>query len=217
MKQIKWKILISAVIILLPICFGLMMWNSLPDRMATHWNFAGEADGWSSKAVAVFGINGLMLAAHLACVLFTLADPKNKGQSQKVIGMVLWLCPLISLVVSGLIYGAALGLEMNVNLQASVLCGCLFIIVGNYLPKTRQNYTIGIKVPWALHSEENWNRTHRFAGRLWVAAGVVMFLTVLLPQSWLWPVLMGAIFIPAFLPMAYSYWIYRKEEEKGES
>lgn len=213
MKQSKVKIWISVIILLLPMAVGLALWNRLPDQMATHWNMAGEVDGWSSKPFAVFGIAGILLAAHLACVLITLADPKNKGQSQKVMGMILWLCPVISLVVSGLIYGAALGLEMNVNLQASVLCGCLFVIVGNYLPKTKQNYTIGIKVPWALYSEENWNRTHRFAGRLWVAAGIVMFATILLPSNWLWPVLMAAIFIPAFAPMVYSYWIYRTQEK----
>lgn len=214
MTRNKWKIAISVVVILLPILFGLAIWNQLPEQMPTHWNMAGEVDGWSSKAFAVFGLPGILLAVHLLCVILTAADPKNKDQSHKVMGMILWLCPIISLVVQGMIYGAALGLEMNIHIQVSVLMGCMFVLIGNYLPKTKQNYTIGIKVMWALNSEENWNRTHRFAGRLWVAAGIVMFATILLPDGWLWPVVLVGILVPAFAPMIYSYWIYRQEQKR---
>ncbi len=214
MKQNKWKILISAGIILLPVLFGLAIWNRLPEQMPTHWNMAGEVDGWSSKAFTVFGLPGILLGAHLACILGTRTDPKNKDQNRKVMGMVLWLCPVVSLVVSGMTYGAALGMEMNVKLQASVLLGAMFIIIGNYLPKTKQNYTIGIKVPWALHSEENWDRTHRLAGRLWVAGGILMLATVFLPQDWTWPVMLVGLVIPTILPMGYSYLLYRKETRK---
>ena len=103
---------------------------------------------------------------------------------------------------------------MNVKLQASVLMGAMFIIIGNYLPKTKQNYTIGIKVPWALHSEENWDRTHRLAGRLWVAGGILMLATVFLPQDWTWPVMLVGLVVPTILPMGYSYLLYHKETRK---
>ncbi|MBO7171229.1 MAG: DUF1648 domain-containing protein, partial [Clostridia bacterium] len=44
-KQNKWKILISSIVILLPMLFGLIMWDRLPEQMAIHWGLAGEADG----------------------------------------------------------------------------------------------------------------------------------------------------------------------------
>ena len=55
MKENKFKIVISSVVILLPVLFGLMMWNALPDTMATHWGAGGNVDGFSGKAFVVFG------------------------------------------------------------------------------------------------------------------------------------------------------------------
>ena len=71
--------------------------------------------------------------------------------------------------------------------------GVLFMIIGNYLPKCKQNYTMGIKLPWTLDDEENWNRTHRFAGFLWVAGGVVIAINAFLKWEWLFLVVVFAM------------------------
>ena len=88
-----------------------------------------------------------------------------------------------------------------------ILLGLIFIAIGNYLPKCKQNYTIGIKIPWTLASEENWNRTHRFAGWVWVGGGVVMLLSGFLGIFWL--TLVPAI-IMAAVPLIYSYILHKK-------
>ena len=205
-KHLK-LIIITSVVLLLPILAGILLWNQLPDRLPTHWNAAGEVDGWSSKPMAVFGLPLLMLGAQWICVLATLADPKKKNHSEKVLGLVFWLVPLLSLVLTAVTYCAAMGTEVRIQVLINVLMGLMFVVIGNYLPKCKQNYTIGIKIPWTLDSEENWNKTHRVAGFLWVVGGIIMILTGFWGGFWL-TVSVSAIM--ALLPIIYSYVLYRK-------
>ena len=210
-KKNKWQLIISSVIILLPIVAGLFIWNYLPEQIATHWGTDGEPDGWSGKSFAVFGIPLILLAVHWICIFFTAHDPKNKEQSSKVFNMVLWIIPIISLVVCGCAYAFALGNDVNIGMVVRVLLGIIFVIIGNYMPKCKQNYTIGIKVPWTLQNEENWNKTHRFAGRLGVLGGLLILATIFVPMEIFIYVLLPLILLMAFAPIIYSYLYYRKQ------
>ena len=209
-RENKWKILLTTLVTLLPMLAGLMLWTRLPERMPIHWNAAGELDGWTGKAFAVFAIPGFLAAIHLFGVLCTSLDPKVKGQTKKVLGMVFWICPVMSVLAGALTYSAALGAEVSVELVVPCFVGLLFIIFGNYLPKCRRNYTIGIKVMWALEDEANWNATHRFAGKVWVAGGVLVILLSFFPlRSFIW-VNLTLMVLMAVLPMGYSYIYYRR-------
>ncbi|MFU2362855.1 MAG: SdpI family protein [Clostridiales bacterium] len=55
----------------------------------------------------------------------------------------------------------------------------LFIVIGNYLPKIKQNNTIGIRIVLTLQDEENLNATHSFSGRIWRASGILCMLCTL--------------------------------------
>ena len=214
-KKNKWQLMISSIIILLPIVAGLLIWNYLPEQIATHWGIDGEPDGWSSRSFAIFGLPLILLAVHWVCVFFTALDPKNKNQNSKVFNMVLWILPVISLVVCGLTYAVALGNDINIGMAVRILLGILFVIIGNYMPKCRQNHTIGIKIPWTLHDEENWNKTHRFAGRLWVFGGLLLLATIFVPLDNFVYVLLPLILLMAFAPVIYSYVYYRKQLKNG--
>ena len=199
----NWKILLAtSLIILLPILAGIMLWNQLPEKMPTHWNMVGQIDGWSSKSFAVFGIPLMMLAFQWICVLATSADPKKEHHPSKVLHLVFWLIPVISAVLSVLTYAAALGNQVRMEMVMPVFIGLVLAIIGNYLPKCKQNYTIGIKIPWTLNSEENWNRTHRFAGRLWVVCGLAMMLTGFVGGFWIF---LGVVLLMVLAPFIYSY------------
>jgi len=89
-----------------------------------------------------------------------------------------------------------------------VLMGLLFILIGNYLPKTKQSYTMGIKLPWTLASEENWNRTHRLAGFLWVLGGV--YFIVMSFIGWSLIAFLIPLAVMVLIPAVYSYLLYRK-------
>lgn len=215
-KKNKKQLLISSIIILLPILAGLIIWNILPERIATHWGADGEADGWSGKAFAVFAIPLFMLALHWVCVFATTIDPKNKNQNNKILSMILWIVPIVSLITSGLVYAVALGSKISVDLVARILIGLLFVILGNYMPKCKQNYVIGIKVTWTLKSEENWNKTHRFAGKVWVLGGVLLLATMFVPmENFLYAFLVMALVL-VLIPIIYSYTYYRKQQKNDD-
>jgi uncharacterized membrane protein len=183
------------------------LWNRLPDEVPFHWNAAGEVDGWASKAVAVFVPSAAMLALQWLCMLVTSTDPKKQNHPEKVKVLVLWLIPIITVFISALMYVSALGVSVRVETLMPILLGLVFVAIGNYMPKCKQNYTIGIKIPWTLASEENWNRTHRLAGWVWVGGGVVMLLSGFLGIFWL--TLAPAIIMVA-VPLIYSYILHQK-------
>ena len=204
----NWKfLLITSLMLLLPIVAGLLLWNQLPDQMPTHWNAAGEVDSWSSKPFAVFGLPALMLVIHWVCVLGTQADPKKDNHSTKILHLVLWICPVLSIFLHAVTYAAALGKEVRMEMIMPILIGLMLTVVGNYLPKCKQNYTIGIKLPWTLSSEENWNKAHRFAGRLWTVCGLAIILTGFFGGFW---VFLPIVLLMVLAPCVYSYCLYRK-------
>ena len=124
----------------------------------------------------------------------------------KVLSLVLWICPALSLLMSAIVYLTALGKEIKVGFIVILFMGLLFIIIGNYLPKCKQSYTMGIKLPWTLKDEENWNKTHRFAGPLWVIGGVVIMATAIFESPIVFGVIVGVMVIT---PVVYSYLHYK--------
>ena len=186
---------------------GLILWNRLPEQIPFHWNAAGEIDGWASKPVAVFVSPAVMLVLQWLCMLVTSTDPKKQNHPQKVISLVLWLIPLLTVFISALMYASALGGSMRVETLVPILLGAVFIAIGNYMPKCKQNYTIGIKIPWTLASEENWNKTHRLAGWLWVVCGVAMMLSGFLGSIW---ILLAIALVMVFVPLIYSFVLHKK-------
>ena len=94
-RENKGRLIWSSIVIVLPILIGLLLWNQLPDRIATHWDTQGVANGWSSKAFTVFALPCILLVLHWVCVLASNADPKWKNYPAKMLSIVLWICPAI--------------------------------------------------------------------------------------------------------------------------
>ena len=210
LKANRKTLIITSIVTILPMLIGILCWNRLPDVMATHFGINNEANGFSSKAIAVFGIPAFLLAILWLGAFATSHDPKKQNISQKMFSLVLWIAPAISLAAAATMYPINLGYELDITFFSGLLLGLMFIIIGNYLPKARQNYTIGIKIPWTLANEENWNRTHRLAGYLWMVCGILMVLVSVIqlgPAQWL----VGIIFIMLLVPCIYSYWLHTKK------
>ena len=202
-KQNKKMILFTLVLLLLPIVMGLFLWNQLPDTVVTHWGADNQPDGYSSKA----GLPAILLATHLICIIATNIDPKAKNINNKMFSVVIWICPFISIVTCAMVYGYNLGYQFDMGFFSSLLIGVLYIILGNFIPKIKQNYTIGFRIPWALNNSDNWYHTHRFGGKCMVIGGIALLATS--PFENVWVLLVVAI-IPCILPVIYSYMYYRK-------
>ena len=210
MKKIDKKTLIITTLVnLIPIIVGLLIWDKLPDTIATHFGMDGTPNGWSSKAFTVFGIPLFLTLGHLLCVGITSQDPKYDNMSDQLFGLVLWLIPVISILLMVTCYGYSLGWEVNMSKYGCVILGVMFMIIGNYLPKCKQNYTMGIKIPWTLDNEENWNKTHRLAGFLWVIGGAAMVVNAYIGGEWSILVISAVM---VFVPIIYSYLYFKKNK-----
>ena len=200
-------LIITAIIILLPIVAGAIIWEQLPDKIPTHWNAAGEVDGYSGKGFAVFGIPLMMLGFQLIAFFATLADPKRKNNPPIVLSLVLWIIPIITVILTALTYVTAIGAQIKVGVVLPMVLGLIFVVLGSILPKCKQNYTIGIKLPWTLHSEENWNKTHRLAGWVWMLGGIGTIISGAFDLF-----LLSIPFIAAMvvIPTIYSFVLYKK-------
>ena len=210
LKANKKTMIIASIVTILPVLIGIICWNRLPDVMATHFGMNNEANGFSSKAFAVFGIPLILLAVLWLGAFVTSNDPKRQNISPKMFSLVVWIAPVTSLVVAAILYPVNLGYALDITFFVELLSGVMFIIIGTYLPKARQNYTIGIRVPWTLANEENWNRTHRLAGTLWIICGILMIiicLTRLAPGQWFVAILLITVLVPCI----YSYWLHAKK------
>lgn len=207
LKNNRMFALITSLIILVPMAAGLLLWQRLPDTVATSFDFSGTPAGWNSKPFAVFFLPLFMLAMQWVCIFAMSADPKRGGISDKMFRLALMICPASSIFCGVLIYGHALAIDVNDGMLGKLFLGGLFAVIGNYLPKCRQNYTMGIKLPWTLNDAENWNRTHRLAGRLWILGGLVMLIDAFLGRMNA-PALLAITALEVLIPTLYSFVYY---------
>ena len=209
LKKYRKTLIITTVIILLPVLAGLILWDRLPEKLPMHFNAAGEVDGWAGKAVGVFAMPAFFVAVQWLCAVGSFKmDPKANNLNDKVMGLVLWFIPMLSLLMHTLVYCTALEMEMNVQIVIPVLIGLVMIAIGNWLPKCKQTYTLGIRLPWTLESEDNWNRTHRFAGPVWVVCGMIIVAGGLIGGAFLW-VMLAALLTMIAAPTVYSYLLFK--------
>lgn len=217
LKQYKKTLIVSSLVTLLPILVGLLLWDRFPEQIATHYGLTGTPDGWGSVPFAVFFPPLALLAVHWLCILFTALDKGNQNRNHKMFRIVLWILPIVSNFVSYLTYALALGMDFNITNITLVAMGLLFSVIGNYLPKTRMNSTMGIKVPWTYTSEENWNATHRFAGKVWVIGGLLMAFAGFLPDTAAITAMLLAILVLTIIPVVYSWRFWKKQVANGEA
>ena len=212
MKRNKGTLIVTILVILLPMVMGLLLWNKLPEQMPMHWNMEGEVDGWGSKAMLVVFLPLFMVGIQLICALTMLCSSETKGIKGNLLQLSLWICPCVSLLIYTLVYAKILGYDFAVGTIVSLALGLIFVVIGNLLPKCRRNHFIGIKLIWTLKSDENWNKTHRFAGKVWVLGGVIIASTAFLGN--VFQPLISTIIMVA-ISTVYSYAYFRKYERKG--
>ncbi len=212
-KNNKLKFILLTLIILLPILAGVILWDKLPSQMPIHWGPSGEVDGYASRGFAVFFFPVMMAVMFWICLVVSTLDNKNRNQNKKAQEIVWWIIPCLSVVMNTVVYLVALGKEINMGAVMCLLMGVFFVVIGNYMPKIKQNRTLGIKIKWALENEENWNATHRLAGKLWFFGGFAVMLLALLPEKMLFPIFFILLFPLVFIPVVYS-WCYSKKQNK---
>lgn len=200
----------TTIVTLLPIAPALALYNRLPEEVAIHFNAQGVADGWASRPMAILGLPLLLTLINLVLQFGLLTDPKRDIKS-RIFALSRWIVAATSVLTNTAVLLIALAVPIRIERVIPLAISFLFLVIGNYLPKCKQSYTIGIKLPWTLASEENWNKTHRLAGWVWSASSLLLIILILagLPAFPLFFVVTAVIVI---IPVAYSFHLYRKEE-----
>jgi uncharacterized membrane protein len=193
--------------------FALAVYARLPQRIPSHWNLQGEVDGWMDKPW------GALFQPFIATVMLGLLwllpriDPRraNVERFAEDRRLLINLIILFLAVVQVTTFGHALGWPVQVDRVILAAVGLLFVGLGNYLPRIRSNWFMGIRTPWTMDNERVWRATHRVGGRTFVAAGLVMALAALLPSpAREWTAGAATAFAIA-VPLVYSYVAYRRD------
>jgi uncharacterized membrane protein len=201
-------------ILLMAVSFGLSIWAypQLPNQVPTHWNFSGEVDGYSSKLFAVLFSPFLILFLYVLLLGVPKIDPlkenykKFEGTHRIILYSILTFLVFVhtDIILNGL------GYRVSMDWLGSAGIGVLFMILGNYMPRVKANYFVGIRTPWTLASELVWAQTHRFGGKVFFLGGLVLIASSLLPD-FAHPYSMGvSLFFIIVLPIVYSYFAYKK-------
>jgi uncharacterized membrane protein len=203
-------------LILLMVATALYFYFSplMPAIMASHWNMTGQADGFSSKTFSLFLFPVIAIVLSAILLFLPRLDPKKENIRQFEHAyhrfILVFLLFLFYLFILVLLWNLQWVFSFNQALAAGL--AWFFYEIGKLLGQTKMNYTIGIRTPWTLYSEEVWNKTHAMVSRWTVYFACILLMGVLLPQYFYFTLM---IFLIAFVGMSFgvSYWVYRKTKE----
>jgi uncharacterized membrane protein len=188
-----------------------IVWPHVPEQIPTHWNIQGQPDGYSGKLFGLLIFPALAFGLYLLLMFAPRLDPGYRNY-QNFAGTYLAirvsvLCFMVA--VDGIIVLGALGRPVDVNAGTCVAVGVLFVILGNFMGKIRPNWFAGVRTPWTLSSKTSWNKTHRQAGWLFIAMGVLIGVAGFVQTVWMFA-LTGVFFIGCMVWLVvYSYLVYR--------
>ena len=206
LKKMLWPTLVG----LLPIVMGLAVYSKLPEKMPIHWGLDGEPNGYATKLVGVLLIPLIMIVTNII-VQFSLQIANTTNE--KLARVMTWLLPALSLVIQFLVLAESLGYHLDVALITMVIVGIIFILLGNYIPKTSQNRVVGFRFPKTMSNPDNWQKTNRIGAIMLVISGLIMIIGGIV-STW-YPVVAVLTFgvsliLIVLVPLCYSIRLARK-------
>ncbi|MGI9953521.1 SdpI family protein [Moorellaceae bacterium AZ2] len=204
----------AILILLLMLVAALAVYPYLPERVPIHWNAAGQVDNYSSRAFGAFMLPLMTAGLYILMLVLPLVDPRRENYPKFLgayriirLGLVLFMAVLYSLVLI-----ASLGYAVPMDRVMPALIGLLFILIGNYLPRVRHNYFVGIRTPWTLANEEVWRKSHRFGGMAFVLAGIISISVAFLAKGMVaFIVVITAVILASVISVVYSLLIFPRK------
>jgi len=207
--------LIAVIIVLLLISFAMSLafYNELPEEIITHWNSAGEANGYMSKEIGLFLVPIIGIIITLVLLAVPMIDPLKKNIQTFIKYYNLFILIMLGflLYIHAITILANLGYDINIGQLLSPAIGVLFFFVGVLIGHVKKNYTIGIRTPWTLASEKVWDKTHEKGKTLFKASGVICFFGLIIPEYAFWFIL-APIFVSVIYLFIYSYVEFQNED-----
>jgi uncharacterized membrane protein len=185
-------------------------------RVPVHFDLDGSADRWMDPWPGLFLLPAVAAIVWLILFLLPRIDPRGDNiiRSSKAYGTI-WLAVIALLAAThGIVMAVTVNFDINATRWITALVGALFIAMGNMFGKIRPNYTLGIRTPWTLADAQVWDKTHRFAGRLFVIGGFVLLAVAATVSKG--PQVVAAILIvvlsTVLLALLKSYLLWRERE-----
>ena len=207
-----FKELILWVIIMIPFAFMATIWKELPPQLATHFDLAGNPNGWSEKSNMPYIIAAITIGTYLLMLAIPYFDPKKKIEQMgdKYYSLRLFMTIFMSALAFYMLYVSHES-SLNPNLLVALI-GAFFAVFGNYLQTVKPNYFIGIRTPWSLENEETWRKTHRLGGKLWLIGGLLTMLAAfVLKNNTLLAITFGTVIaVISLVPVIFSYLEFKK-------
>ncbi len=175
MKTIKIKpLILSTLVCLLPILLGLALYDKLPGQIAVHFDVHNTPDNFASKPFAVFGLPLLMAALQVVCCVTSDINAARKGCSPKAEAAMKSIIPFTNLLIYTTTILYAMGIDVDIRRIAVFICGVIFMVLGNYMPKFNAINTFGKQV-------QNKPLLRRI-GYMTVGIGILFLLSSFLPS-----------------------------------
>jgi len=208
---------LAPVVILAMAALAVAAWPHLPERMPVHWNGSFEVDRWGSRWEGVALLPGVALGLWVLLPLLRKIDPRrgNYEAWEPTFWLILNIVVLMAAVLEVAIIAFSLGWPVPMEQVILASLGVLFVGLGNYLPRVRPNWWVGIRTPWTLSSDRVWRETHRLGGRTFVLGGLVTIAAAFVPRAAAPWVALAGLLLGAFVPVVYSYVVWRRESGGG--
>jgi uncharacterized membrane protein len=199
-------------IIAISFIIAVALYPIMPDPMPSHWNAAGEIDGYMSKFWGLFLMPLISVGLFLMFLAIPRIDPLKANIAQFIDSYNIMMVLIIAymMYVYALTLFAALGYQFNMTVMLLPAMGALFIVIGFLIGKAKRNFFIGIRTPWTLTSDTVWAKTHELGKWTFIGAGVVCIFCAFLGEIAFW-IMMICILVAAFIPIIYSYILWKHE------
>jgi uncharacterized membrane protein len=221
--NVRPMLIYSAVVVGLMLALSAWAWTQLPAdaSIPIHWGIDGQANGYAPKLIGLLLLPAITIGIAALFAVIPRVEPRRANlERSSTAYRATWIGVVTLLgVIQAAIIAAALGATFEVDRVVLVGVGALFIVIGNYLPKVRPNYMMGIRTPWTLTSDVSWQKTHRLGGRLFVLEGLAFLVLGLVGASpqWMVVAIVGAVVILVAVLFAYSYQVWKVDPEKRPS
>jgi uncharacterized membrane protein len=193
---------------------GLLLWNRLPDQMASHWNVNDQVDGYMPKFWAVFMLPLITLGMFVLFLVIPSIDPMkaNIAQFRGAFNVFIVLIIGFMLYLYGLTLAWSLGFT-SFRMSGAMLpaIGLLLIFLGFMMRRAKRNFFIGIRTPWTLSSDTVWNETHRIGAVLFMISGALAFMGAFYSGTTAFWMMFAPIITSTVFLLIYSYLLYRRE------
>ncbi|MEY3187565.1 MAG: Immunity protein SdpI [Bacteroidota bacterium] len=198
----------------IPFIYAAYLYPSLPEIIPTHFNIKGEADGFGGKGSIYLGPSIMGMASLFTYLFLTYIkkiDPKRSEQMEDGLFQKFGFFTVLFLTaLSMVILYATTHQGISIEKLLFPLMGLAFAGMGLYIAKLKQNYFAGFKLPWTLDNVDNWNATHKIAGKVWLYGGIIQFFAGLAFSSVAsFVIFFIAMVVMVLVPTVYSYRMFK--------